>query len=102
MLLVVAPTAFSHLTNCYLISLSFVIKGFTPAVGPMCMDSLGMETNKIPDSDITASSWDSTFKPAFARFAICKCLWNLICLFHEKRHGMLPHQHRTKLQRVLN
>lgn len=53
----------------------------------MCMDSLGMETNKIPDSDITASSWHSTYKPAFARFAICTFLWNLICLFHKSGTG---------------
>ena len=33
------------------------------------MEGLGMETRKIPDSDITASSyWSSSLKPEFSRF----------------------------------
>ena len=44
--------------------------GFTPVPDPVCMESLGMETGKIPDSDITASSaWSSSYAPHFARFA---------------------------------
>ncbi|KAJ7370383.1 hypothetical protein OS493_032559 [Desmophyllum pertusum] len=46
-------------------------EGFTPVPGPVCMESLGMETGKIPDSDITASSfWGSTFNfaPQMSRF----------------------------------
>ena len=36
------------------------------------MESFGMETRKIPDSDITASSyWGSTVKPQFSRFGSC-------------------------------
>lgn len=43
-------------------------EGFTPVPGPVCLDSLGMETGKIPDSDITASSFRFELSaPHFAR-----------------------------------
>ncbi|XP_022799083.1 lactadherin-like [Stylophora pistillata] len=43
-------------------------EGFTPLSGPVCMESLGMETRKIPDSDITASSvYDYRCAPHYAR-----------------------------------
>ena len=36
------------------------------------MESLGMETRKIPDSDITASTyWSSGVRPDFSRFGSC-------------------------------
>ena len=38
------------------------------------MDSLGMETGKIPDSNISASSaWSSSYAPHFGRFGSCMC-----------------------------
>ncbi|XP_078357236.1 uncharacterized protein LOC144642118 [Oculina patagonica] len=43
-------------------------EGFTPVPGPVCMESLGMETGKIPDSDITASSFYNIYSlPKFSR-----------------------------------
>ena len=56
--------------SCVLSLFFFPWTGFMFVPGPMCTESLGMETRKIPDSDITASSFDTTFPhmPQFSRF----------------------------------
>ena len=49
--------------------------GFTVVPGPVCTESLGMETRKIPDSAITASTfWGSGIEPHFSRFGSCKIM----------------------------
>ncbi|KAL9982723.1 hypothetical protein ACROYT_G004806 [Oculina patagonica] len=54
--------------NCMRLELYGCKEGFTPVPGPVCMESLGMETGKIPDSDITASSHYNIYSlPKFSR-----------------------------------
>lgn len=60
-----------RLQAIYMHSMMCLFAGFTPVPGPACLDSLGMESGKIPDSDITASSFRSELSaPHFARYGI--------------------------------